>query len=86
MDTYGATSPKSKSKDVLAAGIETTVDDKHGTAHNKVMIIDSDTVVTGSFNFTSPLSKKRAALSLWFRLSAVFLFVCSEYTCSFGEQ
>lgn len=60
VDTYGATSPKSKAKPVQASGIEVTVDDKHGTAHNKVMIIDEKTVVTGSFNFTSKAEKKNA--------------------------
>lgn len=60
VDTYGATSPKSKVKPVQASGVEVTVDDKHGTAHNKVMIIDEKTVVTGSFNFTSKAEKKNA--------------------------
>jgi phosphatidylserine/phosphatidylglycerophosphate/cardiolipin synthase-like enzyme len=34
------------------AGIKTYVDDAHAIAHNKVMIIDKETVITGSFNFT----------------------------------
>ena len=29
------------------------VDSKHKIAHNKVMIIDGNTTITGSFNFTS---------------------------------
>ena len=28
------------------------IDEKHSNAHNKVMIIDRETVITGSFNFT----------------------------------
>lgn len=41
------------SADFLAhAGIVTLVDDQHAIAHNKVMIIDDTTVITGSFNFT----------------------------------
>ena len=35
------------------AGISTYIDDKHAIAHNKVMIIDQQTVITGSFNFTN---------------------------------
>jgi len=34
------------------AGIPTTIDARHAIAHNKIMILDRDTVITGSFNFT----------------------------------
>ena len=34
------------------AGIPTYIDSKHAIAHNKIMIIDKETVITGSFNFT----------------------------------
>jgi phosphatidylserine/phosphatidylglycerophosphate/cardiolipin synthase-like enzyme len=37
---------------VLHAGIPTFIDAKHAIAHNKVMVIDGATVITGSFNFT----------------------------------
>ncbi len=44
---------KYSSADFVAhAGIPTKIDDKHAIAHNKVMVIDGDTVITGSFNFT----------------------------------
>ncbi len=33
-------------------GIPTRIDSQHAIAHNKIMIIDGQTVVTGSFNFT----------------------------------
>ena len=33
-------------------GIPTYIDPFHKIAHNKVMIIDGQTVITGSFNFT----------------------------------
>jgi phosphatidylserine/phosphatidylglycerophosphate/cardiolipin synthase-like enzyme len=33
-------------------GVPTFVDELHGLAHNKVMVIDGKTVITGSFNFT----------------------------------
>jgi phosphatidylserine/phosphatidylglycerophosphate/cardiolipin synthase-like enzyme len=32
--------------------VPVSIDAKHKIAHNKVMIIDSETVITGSFNFT----------------------------------
>lgn len=34
------------------AGIKVVIDAHHAIAHNKVMIIDGKTVITGSFNFT----------------------------------
>lgn len=34
------------------AGIPTFIDSFHTIAHNKIMVIDAQTVITGSFNFT----------------------------------
>jgi phosphatidylserine/phosphatidylglycerophosphate/cardiolipin synthase-like enzyme len=42
------------------AGIPTFIDDKHAIAHNKVMILDKETVITGSFNFTKAAEEKNA--------------------------
>jgi phosphatidylserine/phosphatidylglycerophosphate/cardiolipin synthase-like enzyme len=42
------------------AGIPIFVDDEHSIAHNKVMIIDKETVITGSFNFTRAAEEKHA--------------------------
>jgi phosphatidylserine/phosphatidylglycerophosphate/cardiolipin synthase-like enzyme len=41
-------------------GIITYIDDKHAIAHNKIMIIDKETVITGSFNFTKAAEEKNA--------------------------
>jgi hypothetical protein len=38
-------------------GIPTYIDAQHSIAHNKVMIIDKETVITGSFNFTKAAEK-----------------------------
>ena len=47
--------------DFLAhAGIPVAIDAAHAIAHNKVMIIDDDTVVTGSFNFTKAAEERNA--------------------------
>ena len=52
---------KYSSADFLAhAGIETLIDDKHAIAHNKVMIIDGQVVITGSFNFTKAAENSNA--------------------------
>ena len=41
-------------------GIPVWIDDKHAIAHNKVMVIDEDIVITGSFNFTKAAEEKSA--------------------------
>jgi len=40
--------------------IPVMIDDRHDKAHNKVMVIDRETVITGSFNFTEAAEKKNA--------------------------
>jgi phosphatidylserine/phosphatidylglycerophosphate/cardiolipin synthase-like enzyme len=42
------------------SGIPTFIDAAHAIAHNKVMIIDGVTVITGSFNFTKAAEEKNA--------------------------
>ena len=41
-------------------GIPTWIDSRHAIAHNKVMVIDGATVITGSFNFTKAAEEKNA--------------------------
>jgi phosphatidylserine/phosphatidylglycerophosphate/cardiolipin synthase-like enzyme len=41
-------------------GIPTYIDAEHAIAHNKIMIIDKGTVITGSFNFTKSAEEKNA--------------------------
>ena len=42
------------------SGIPTFIDDAHAIAHNKVMILDGETVITGSYNFTKAAEEKNA--------------------------
>jgi phosphatidylserine/phosphatidylglycerophosphate/cardiolipin synthase-like enzyme len=42
------------------SGIPTFIDARHAIAHNKIMIIDKETVITGSFNFTRAAEEKNA--------------------------
>ena len=42
------------------AGIRTHIDAAHAIAHNKVMVIDSEIVITGSFNFTKAAEERNA--------------------------
>jgi phosphatidylserine/phosphatidylglycerophosphate/cardiolipin synthase-like enzyme len=41
-------------------GVPTFIDSAHAIAHNKVMVIDKSTVITGSFNFTKAAEEKNA--------------------------
>jgi len=45
---------------VANAGIPTMIDAKHAIAHNKVIVIDGATVITGSFNFTKAAEEHNA--------------------------
>ena len=49
------------SADFLAnSGMSVKIDSKHAIAHNKVMVIDGETVITGSFNFTKAAEENNA--------------------------
>jgi phosphatidylserine/phosphatidylglycerophosphate/cardiolipin synthase-like enzyme len=41
-------------------GLAPTIDPHHAIAHNKIMIIDRRTVITGSFNFTNQAENENA--------------------------
>lgn len=41
-------------------GIPAYIDTAHAIAHNKIMIVDNETVITGSFNFTISAEEKNA--------------------------
>jgi len=40
--------------------IITHIDDKHAIANNKILILDNETVIIGSFNFTKAAEEKNA--------------------------
>ena len=42
------------------AAVPTFIDAKHAIAHNKIMVIDGQTVLTGSFNFTKAAEESNA--------------------------
>ena len=42
------------------ASIETYIDKQHAIAHNKIMLIDNRTIITGSFNFTKQAESSNA--------------------------
>ena len=53
-------SEKYSSADFLAnPGVPTTIDANHAISHNKVMITDGETVITGSINFIKAAQEKK---------------------------
>ena len=69
---YSQRSEKYSSADFLAnQGVPTMIDANHAIAHNKVIVIDGETVVTGSFNFTKAAEEKNAENVLIIRDPAV---------------
>jgi phosphatidylserine/phosphatidylglycerophosphate/cardiolipin synthase-like enzyme len=60
LDKRGKTEKSSKTTFFIDKGIPVMIDDKHAIAHNKVMVIDGETVITGSFNFTKAAEEKNA--------------------------
>jgi phosphatidylserine/phosphatidylglycerophosphate/cardiolipin synthase-like enzyme len=42
------------------SGLAPLIDARHAIAHNKVMVIDGETVMTGSFNFTKAAEQSNA--------------------------
>src|SRR3989454_1507104 len=60
LDKSNETEKYSAATFLVNAGIQTLIDDQHAIAHNKVMVIDSATILTGSFNFTKAAEEKNA--------------------------
>jgi len=52
LDKSNVTGQYSSADFVAHANIPTYIDAKHAISHNKIMVIDCKTVLTGSFNFT----------------------------------
>jgi len=60
LDKSQRTEKYSSADFLLHAGINVSIDDKHRIAHNKIMIVDSNIVITGSFNFTKAAEESNA--------------------------
>jgi len=52
LDKSNVTGHYSSADFVAHANIATYIDAKHAISHNKIMVIDGTTILTGSFNFT----------------------------------
>ena len=60
LDKSQRTEKYSSADFVAHAGIATFIDEQHKIAHNKIMVIDDQTVITGSFNFTKSAEESNA--------------------------
>jgi phosphatidylserine/phosphatidylglycerophosphate/cardiolipin synthase-like enzyme len=60
LDKSNETERYSAADFLLHAEVPTYIDAAHAIAHNKVMIIDGETVITGSFNFTKSAESRNA--------------------------
>jgi len=60
LDASNRTKKYSAADFLVHEGIETYIDSQHAIAHNKIIIIDGATVLTGSFNFTKAADQKNA--------------------------
>ena len=60
VDKSQETAKHAQIKLLTDAGIDVKVDDKVSIAHNKVILIDGHTLLTGSYNFTEGAEKRNA--------------------------
>src|SRR3989449_4724280 len=60
LDKSNETDKYSAATFLINAGIQPLIDAEHAIAHSKVMVIDSATIITGSFNFTTAAEQKNA--------------------------
>lgn len=60
LDKSQRTEKYSSATFLFNAGIPCLIDARHAIAHNKVMVIDGRTVITGSFNFTKAAEESNA--------------------------
>jgi len=60
LDRENAEEQYTPAPDLQRSGVAVWLDGEHQTAHNKIMIVDGETVVTGSFNFTKAAQNKNA--------------------------
>lgn len=82
LDKSQRTEKYSEADFLVNVGIPTKIDSKHAIAHNKVMVIDGATVITGSFNFTKAAEENNAENLLVIRSSEV----AAKYTANWKDH
>jgi phosphatidylserine/phosphatidylglycerophosphate/cardiolipin synthase-like enzyme len=71
VDSRQATDPRSQVGTLHAAGVLVLIDARHAIHHNKVMLIDEATVITGSFNWSAAAEDRNAENLLVLRSRAM---------------
>lgn len=71
LDKSQRTEKYSSADFVQHAGIAVWIDAKHAIAHNKIIILDDETTITGSFNFTKNAEENNAENLLIIRDKAI---------------
>ncbi len=71
VDKSQKTHKKTQIHHMMAAGIPIAIDHMPGCAHNKVMIIDDDRILTGSYNWTTSAERRNAENLLLIRDKAI---------------
>ena len=82
LDASQETEKYSSGDFLVHAGIPALVDHQHAIAHNKVMILDGTTVITGSFNFTKAAEEHNAENLLVIRDAAI----AEQYAANWHEH
>jgi phosphatidylserine/phosphatidylglycerophosphate/cardiolipin synthase-like enzyme len=60
LDKSQRTQKYSSADFLVNSGIPSRIEAAHAIAHNKVMVIDNEIVITGSFNFTKAAEERNA--------------------------
>ncbi len=60
LDKSNKTANYSSADFLVHEGVFTFIDSSHAIAHNKIIVIDGETVITGSFNFTKAAQESNA--------------------------
>lgn len=60
LDKSQRTEKYSSADFITHAGIPTYIDPKHAIAHNKIILVDGQTLITGSFNFSKAAEERNA--------------------------
>jgi phosphatidylserine/phosphatidylglycerophosphate/cardiolipin synthase-like enzyme len=87
LDSEKVADEKRSMADFLArAGVSVRLDAQHGTAHNKVMILDRQVVITGSYNFTRHSEEDNAENLLIIRNKAIADRYAANWTTHAGHS
>jgi len=82
LDKSQRTEDDARIQPLVDAGIPVLIDAAHAIAHNKVMVIDGTTVITGSFNFTQAAEERNAENLLVIRDAAL----AAQYTANWRQH